>query len=64
MYNLFMKNVVYKVITKTKKRKIVYESESLDDCFRFVLSLKKEMELKSKSKEEEKYQRFLDFGEL
>lgn len=58
------KNVVYKVVGKTKRNKVVYESESLNDCFDFILTIIRKERIKTKAKEERELQNFLDFGTI
>lgn len=58
------KNVVYKVVGKTKRNKVVYESKSLDDCFDFILTIIRKEKAKANAKNERELQNFLDFGTM
>lgn len=58
------KNVVYKVVGKTKRKKAVFQSESLDECFDFVIEILRKEKKRKRHKEEEKAQNFLDFGTI
>lgn len=56
------KNIVYKVTGKKKGKKIVYESESLIDCFDFVITIARKEKQKIEKQKEQELQNFLDFG--
>lgn len=56
------KNVVFKVVGKAKKKRVVFENESLDECFDFVISILRKERQKAKGKAEKELQNFLDFG--
>ncbi len=58
------KNIVYKLVGKTKKQKVVFESENLMDCFDFVFTIIRKEKLKAKDKEEKELQNFLEFGDM
>lgn len=55
------KNVVYKFSGKSKRRKVVFESSDIMECFRFVIDIvrKERAKLDEESRE---IQNFLDFG--
>ena len=58
------KNIVYKLVGKTKKQKVVFESENLMDCFDFIFTIIRKEKAKAKAKEEQELQNFLHFGDI
>lgn len=75
MYNTHMEkllkyrsdNVVVRVCKKKKgkdKYKLVYTSHSLTDCFNFVFGIIRKENKNRMKKEQEQYERFLDFGDV
>ena len=58
------KNVVFKVVGKTKRKKVVFESENLNECFDFVIAIVRKEKARRKGEKEKALQNFLDFGDI